>query len=358
MKIGIAGAGLLGRLLAWQWSKAGHTVHLFEKGDDSGHSSAGWIAAGMLSVEAEIETISPELYSEMQKARGVWLNWIADLSVPVDLRCNGSLLVAHRRDEQELKRFSALLHRASSSDNRFELCDRATLQLHEPQLSSTVTSGMWLPHEGAIDTEQLYVALTQAMNDCGVIWKTHAEVISVKPHNIVTEHASNFFDWAIDCRGIGAIPEFPGLRGVRGELIKVHAPEVELTHPIRLLHPRYPVYIVPRRNHCYVLGASEIEGSDVSAVSVRTTLELLSAAYSVHSGFSEARVLAMQTGIRPALWDHQPGFRYAKGLLRINGLYRHGYTLTPYCFQQASQFMTNGMEAVLHPQSFTEEFST
>ena len=32
---------------------------------------------------------------------------------------------------------------------------------------------------------------------------------------------------------------------VYGEVIRIHAPEVTLTRPTRLLHPRYPIYIAP-----------------------------------------------------------------------------------------------------------------
>ena len=55
MKIGIAGAGLLGRLLAFQLSRRGHAVHVFDPAPDaSGRGAAGWTAAGMLSPVAEL----------------------------------------------------------------------------------------------------------------------------------------------------------------------------------------------------------------------------------------------------------------------------------------------------------------
>jgi glycine oxidase len=70
-------------------------------------------------------------------------------------------------------------------------------------------------------------------------------------------------------------------------------------------------------------------------MSVRSALELLSAAYSVHKGFAEARIISMSTGVRPTSLDHQPIVDVQGGLTRINGLYRHGYLLTPAVIEQA-----------------------
>jgi glycine oxidase len=59
-------------------------------------------------------------------------------------------------------------------------------------------------------------------------------------------------------------------------------------------------------------------------------MELLSAVYTVHSGFAEARILEMSTQCRPTLKDNLPEIRIAKpGLMLINGLYRHGFLIAP-----------------------------
>ncbi|MDI9690499.1 FAD-dependent oxidoreductase, partial [Burkholderia cenocepacia] len=81
------------------------------------------------------------------------------------------------------------------------------------------------------------------------------------------------------------------MRGIRGEVARVRAPGIGLTRPVRLLHPRYPLYIAPKQDDLYVIGATEVEGEDMSPVSVRSALELLSAAFSVHPALGEARIL-------------------------------------------------------------------
>ena len=75
------------------------------------------------------------------------------------------------------------------------------------------------------------------------------------------------------------------------------------------------------------MGATQIESQDRSPISVRSMLELLSAACSVHPGFAEARLVKTSTHARPAFPDHLPRIQVEPGLIRVNGLYRHGYLL-------------------------------
>jgi glycine oxidase len=150
-------------------------------------------------------------------------------------------------------------------------------------------------------------------------------------------------DWLIDCRGLGAKPAWRQLRGVRGEVARVYAPEVTLLRPLRLLHPRYPLYIAPKPDHVFVIGATEIESEDRSAASVRSTLELLSAAYSVHSGFAEGRLLEMSTQLRPTLPDNLPALRWlGRRSLQVNGLYRHGFLIAPALLDATLELLSSG----------------
>ena len=157
----------------------------------------------------------------------------------------------------------------------------------------------------------------------------------------------------IDCRGTGAKETWSSgqtpntLRGVRGEVIRLYAPEVKLRRPTRLIHPRYPIYIAPKENDIYVVGATEIESDDLSEMSVRSAMELLSAVYTVHSGFAEARILEMATQCRPTLKNNLPEIRSRKDqgladLIMINGLYRHGFMISPAVLDCALQVLDEG----------------
>jgi glycine oxidase len=50
VKIGIAGAGLVGRLMAWRLARQGHQVSLFDGDTRSGEASAGMTAAAAADI--------------------------------------------------------------------------------------------------------------------------------------------------------------------------------------------------------------------------------------------------------------------------------------------------------------------
>src|SRR3546814_8201131 len=71
-------------------------------------------------------------------------------------------------------------------------------------------------------------------------------------------------------------------------MLVLRSREVTLTRPVRLLHPRIPVYLVPRGEGRTMVGATMIESASRSPVSARSLMELLGAAYAVHPAFGEA----------------------------------------------------------------------
>jgi len=164
-------------------------------------------------------------------------------------------------------------------------------------------------------------------------------------HTTLDIQTFSAFDHIIDSRGFGASGDIKGLRGVRGEVIRVHAPEVNISRPVRLMHPRYKLYISPRPNHVYVIGATQIESEDEGHVTVRSSLELLSALYAVHTGFAEARIIEQEARCRPAFSDNLPQITQQAKVLEINGLFRHGYLLAPAVIGQALQML--GLDTAL-----------
>jgi glycine oxidase len=70
-------------------------------------------------------------------------------------------------------------------------------------------------------------------------------------------------------------------------------------------------------------------------VSVKTAVELMTAAHSVLPQLSEARIVRLDRNLRPALPDHEPRTELRDGLVRINGLYRHGWLLAPALVEDA-----------------------
>lgn len=342
MKIGIAGAGLLGRLLALQLARAGHVVTVFDPANGSEHRvAAGWTAAGMLSPMAELETANLAVFEQGVRSLALWqgiVSLLQDLvpSHPVMFKQLGSLLLAHKGDEGAAKRMIDLL--AHKTPNHYaghapQALSREALRSAAPAIH-TSGSAWLLPIEGQIDTVQAMTAMTAAATMFGVTWLWNESVTSLSQGVIKTAKQDFQFDWVFDVRGTGAKPDL-SVRGVRGEIFWLHAPNVELQRPIRLLHPRHRVYLVPRDGNRIVVGASEIESEDRSPVSLRSTVELLAAAHSVIPELAESRIIHSETNLRPALLDNLPLLESQDGITRINGLFRHGWLIAPALVAQA-----------------------
>jgi len=330
MKIAIAGAGILGHVLAWQLYQQGHDLTLYEADTEGVNSGAAWTAAGMLTPNTELD--APDDVLEMGlRSLARWPDLIDSLQGLATFNRGGCWVVAHREDQGSYQHFiNHLEYNHVIDSNKIRHCDRADLMREQPALKERFTQALHLPDECWVDPVEVMSAIKTLLKKAGVTWYDGTPVQHCLPHKIITESSEEQFDWVIDTRGLGAREEWAEVRGIRGEVLVMHAPEVDITALVRLIHPRYTLYIVPRPNHHYVLGATQIESDDNGPMSVRSALELLSAAYSIHSGFAEARITELRTNCRPTLPDHRPAVIVPeKGLIRANGLYRHGILLAP-----------------------------
>lgn len=347
MKIGICGAGIMGRLAAWQLLKDGHQVTLFDKDHIESGSAASYSAAGMLSPYSEAEATEPLVFQLGVASLALWSTVIKELKADVHYHQGGTLVVAHRQDRGDFSRFSNIIRQRLKTDaGVYEHLTQAQLAELEPELVPQFQQAMYMPDEAWLCCCCLMPALADALRAKKARWYSGTEVLAAKPRQVVVKtrngERSHDFDYVIDCRGLGAKQQLPQLRGVRGELLWLRAPEVNINRLVRLMHPRYRLYIVPRRDDLYLVGATQIESEDRGEITVRSTLELLSAAYSVHPGFAEARIIKSEVNLRPALPDNQPRIIQQAGLLQVNGLFRHGYLMAPAIAKEVAAIIAQG----------------
>ena len=372
LKIGIAGAGVLGRLLAWQLGRSGHAVTVFDPAPGpqapstgsltaSSAHAAGFTAAGMLSPIAELDNAGPAMARLGWRSLALWRE-VAEVlraqgcTAPLFAQ-HGSLMLAHGADLGAARRVLARLDAATALAAELpvpQALERTALAALEPAVAPGLHAWL-LPDEAQVMSRDMLEAL--AVHATHVHWCWGERVDRVEPGRItLADGDAQSFDLAIDVRGVNsAYPratcdvtpsrgrqQGPGnagsalvldegmpVRGVRGEVVWLHAPGVRLQRPLRLLHPRHRVYIVPRPGDLFVVGASEIESEDRSPVSLRTAVELMAAAHSAVPELAEARIVHMEANLRPALPDNEPHIKHQDGLLRINGLFRHGWLIAP-----------------------------
>jgi glycine oxidase len=296
--------------------------------------AAGWTAAGMLSPLAELECADTRLATLGLRSLDLWAQIVAQLPQPVDFRRDGSLLLAHAGDLGSAQRLLAQIGARAPAGMAPEPLSAAQLRELEPAVHG-VAHAWLLGGEGQIHTVQAMQATASGATAAGARWRWSHSVHELAPGRVDGE----CFDHVFDVRGLGARPDLAALRGVRGEIVWLHAPGVALQRPLRLLHPRSRVYLVPRPGDIVVVGASEIESEDRSPISLRTLLSLLSAAHSVIPELAEARLVHSETNLRPATPDNLPLLHAEPGLTRINGLFRHGWMIAPALVEDALETM-------------------
>lgn len=340
LSVGIVGAGIMGRLLALRGEAMGWKVTLFDKGDESASDACSFRPPAMLAPTSELDVSEPIIAALGKDALRLWPEILRETGEAVFFQQSGSLVVAHPHDRGERTRFQNSLN---SKGGTYRTVTGETLRALEPQLDSCFNEGVYVEDEGQIDSRGALQALAKALRERGITCRYGTEAPRLEPKRVTANGTAHDFDLVIDARGYGAKDDLPDLRAVRGEIIRIHAPDVHLNRPVRLLHPRYPIYVAPHDAGEFVIGATSIESEDDSPMSVRSALELLSAAFALNAAFGEAHITELNVGLRPAFPDNLPRIIATDGLLRVNGLYRHGYLISPKLAELACDYVANGV---------------
>lgn len=301
MTILIKGAGVAGLTVAFALARRGRTVTLLDFSAPG--MGASYYAGGMLAPWCEGETAPEVVVAAGVQAIDWW-----EHALPGLVERKGTLVVAATRDQSELERFAR-------RTRRYEWLDEAGIAELEPALEGRFRRGLVFRDEAHLDPRAALAGLMEALTDMGV--------------KILTEADERAFSHVIDCTGRAAIKPGSQLRGVRGEMLYLHTRELALSRPVRLLHPRIPLYVVPRGDGRFMVGATMIESEHDGPISARSLMELLNTAYALHPAFGEAEVIETGTGIRPAYADNIPRIVGSGRHFSINGMYRHGFLMAP-----------------------------
>ena len=324
MRVTVIGAGVAGLACALELAERGAAVEVLERGAQVGSSCCSWYAGGMLAPWCELPGAEPLIARLGSESIGWWRERFAGTTI------NGSLVITHGRDSAELAHFAR-------RTRRFETLGPEAIAALEPDLAGRFGTALFFKDEAHLDPRAALAALARRLEELAVPIRYGLEASPAA----VTEGR------VIDCTGLAARGVLSDLRGVKGEMLLLRLRDVTLSRPIRVLHPRVPLYVVPRGDGLFMVGATMIESDEPTRVSARSMLELLSAAYALHPAFGEAEIVEIGTGVRPAFPDNLPRIRRYGRTLYINGLYRHGFLLAPALARMAA-------EIVLHDRNFPE----
>jgi len=346
MDVTVIGAGVAGLSCAVELAQRGVTVEVLDQAERLGAGGCSWFAGGMLAPWCEEEnggTLICELGAE---GLSWWREQLADREdravcddptgrkASVGAAMNGTLVLAHGRDTGELTRFSRLTR-------RHEWLDGASIVRLEPDLAGRFTTALFFRDEGHLDPRKALTALVQRLDQLQVPVR-HGVHSRPGGKDSVHSQPRERSSWTIDCTGMGAREALSDLRGVKGEMLVLRTPEISLSRPVRVLHPRAPIYVVPRGDGLFMVGATTIESDQPTRISARSMLELLTSAYALHPAFGEAEIVEIGTGVRPAFPDNLPRIRREGNILYVNGLYRHGFLVAPALARRVADFVQHG----------------
>lgn len=322
--VSIIGAGVAGLTVACALLDKGIKPRIYEKSSGVGKDCCSWFAGGMLAPWCEQESAPEAVVTMGQLAK----TWWADHTDTVTQA--GSLVLSPRRDTSELRRFARLT-------DSHQWVDSDGIKSLEPDLRDTFEQGLFYADEAHLNPRQALLDCEQYLHRAGVVIAFDQAVVA---QDLTT-------DIVIDCRGFGAATALQDLRGVKGEMLILQSQDIHLTRPVRLLHPRYPLYIVPRGEGIYMLGATMVENSERERITALSMLELLSTAYALHPAFGEASIIEIGVDVRPAYRDNTPAVTRDNNVIFVNGLFRHGFLASPALALQAA-------EAVIDEDRFQE----
>ena len=316
MRILVKGAGVAGLTVAHELVRRGAEITISDPGRNFSRA-ASWLAGGMLAPWCERESADEAVLERGRDSADRW-----DAILPGRVLRNGTLVVAPNRDQNELKRFA-------SRTTGYRWIEEREIATLEPSLAGRFRHALLFPQEAHLNPREVLQLLK---ND-----------LLAKGANFIEGLADDGdFTEIVDCTGAARVGESRELRGVRGEMLYLQTQEVALSRPVRLLHPRFPVYIVPRGEGLFMVGATMIETDSDGPITARSLMELLNAAYALHPAFADAAIVETGAGIRPAFPDNLPRVTRQGKTILINGFYRHGFLLAPTMAAEAADLIFSG----------------
>ncbi len=350
----IIGGGVCGLVIGWYVRRAGHPVTIVERGEAG--RGASWAAAGMLAPQVEAEPSEERLLRLLLESRALWADFARELEdasgIAVDYRTEGTLVVAHNRDDVERLKFQYEFQRNHGLE--LEWISGYQARRREPHLARTVTAAVFSPLDHQVDNRELVLALREAFVGAGGVLRENTEALDiVTAAGCVTGVRLADETMAADAvvlaagawsRDVGGLPEAlrPPERPVKGQMLAVAMPRGAplLSHVV--WGPA--VYLVPRSDGRLLIGATVEEKGFDAELTAGGVLDLLRVAWETLPGIYDLPIVETWTGLRPGSRDDAPilGPTSLEGLIMATGHHRNGILLAPITGQTICQFLLGG----------------
>ena len=331
-RVRVVGGGMIGMSVAWQLSKSGAAVTVFEAGRVG--QEASWAGAGMLAPGGEISQPSRLSALALESLR-MYPDFVAELSdqsgVPIDFRQCGAFSLAYSETEADS------LHSLASAQSELGIYSEQFSPTRVPGVRAGATAAQYYPEDAVVNPRDVIRALGTACRRIGVMIHEGESVTEITDASAfdITVLAAGAWSDQIKVILSGETVTIPKVSPVRGHLIAFDLTASSTDSSI--------CDAIVRHNHTYLFHRSaNVPGSLVIA-----------GATSEHCGFDQtvdgsiAEQLAESaaalmpalsgcgysawTGLRPATENGQPVIERLgdSSIWMAYGHYRNGILLAP-----------------------------
>ena len=360
--IAIIGGGVCGLGIGWRLAQAGRAVTVFDRG--AAGWGATWAAAGMLAPQVEAEPSEEKLLALLLESRDMWAGFAAEVEaasdIAIDYRTEGTLVVAHDRDDVERLRFR--YDYLSDLGLELDWISGGAAREREPHLAPSVRAAIFSAPDHQVDNRRLAAALREAFLRAGGDLRENTPVLEVvRDGNHVagvrtddeTVGAGTVVlaagPWS---RDIGGLPEAlrPPVRPLKGQMLAVQMPRGAALLDHVVWGPA--IYLVPRSDGRLLIGATVEEMGFDASLTAGGMMDLLREAWETLPGIYDLPVIESWAGFRPASPDDAPilGPTALEGLIMATGHHRNGILLAPLTAQAIADHILNGaVPAAIRP---------
>jgi len=353
--VAIIGAGIIGLSIGFRLAQAGCRATVFDSADAG--RAATYAAGGMLAAGVEAEPGEQVLLPLCQASQAMWPEFARELEVAsgerVDLRLDGTLVVALNRDDVEVLRHKYEFQRGL--DIEIEWLSGAAAREREPHLHPRTAGAVFSPKDGQVDNRKVASALKVALARAGGVLHERTPVSGIdieagRVRGVVVADKLHSADvvvlaagaWSRTMAGLPA-DALPPVRPIKGQMLAVRMnPSEPLVHHV-IWAPKG--YLVPRFDGQLIIGATSEEKGFDTKMTAGGVMALLDAAWRAFPGLEELPIDEMWTGFRPGCRDDAPVLGPVPGvagLVYATGHHRNGILLAPITANTMADFVLNG----------------
>jgi glycine oxidase len=345
----IVGAGAIGSAAAWRCAQRGWSVTLV----DPDPARGAWrTAAGMLAPITELHYTESALLRLNLDSLARYPAYAGELTevtgLPTGYLECGTVEAAW--DAADLRALRDLHAFGSSLGLSSRLLTGRELRELEPALAPGLPGGLLAEFDHQVDPRLLHAAQLQAALDLGVTLRVGTARIDTRDGRVagvtLDDGTTLGADVVVLAAGAwsGQVDALP-VRPVKGQTLRLRLPGgTRLSRVVRATIKGNTVYVVPRADGRFVVGASSEEaGFDVTP-RAGAVYELLRDAQSIVPELSEAVLEEVCTGLRPGSADNAPliGAAAIDGLIYATGHYRNGILLAPVTADAVATIIADG----------------